>query len=219
MAQITREINPSQESINDFVDLGNGIIAHRYSIIGTACVAYAVYQKSVNPWPQYSSVLGQHDLYPDCWLADITSRRLPADIDSIPVDLEERYEAIHLFHLHLERVAESYIRQAFPQDFEVRYTPESTYDAVEHAPLSYRGWMRRKYDYLAEHPAKHSLYHAYVVVLGALNDSMTEEAREYLRARLGRGNEEADQIYRHALSELDEEQKERERRVKENKCR
>ena len=74
--------------------------------------------------------------------------------------------------------------------------------------LSYRGYLREKYDYLSQHPARPGLNHVYLAVLGALNDSTTEQARDYLRnmLRIGNGGED---VYQEALRELDEEERER----------
>lgn len=79
--------------------------------------------------------------------------------------------------------------------------------------LSYRGYLREKYYYLSQHPERPELHHAYNVVLGALNDSTTDQARDYLRQRLG-SESEYDEVYRAALSELDEEERERKARMK-----
>ncbi len=75
---------------------------------------------------------------------------------------------------------------------------------------SYRGWMRQKYYHLQEHPDKPGLSSVYGIVSGALNDSTTAEAREYIQSRVGRNGEEEDKTLLAALKELDEEEEERE---------
>jgi hypothetical protein len=81
----------------------------------------------------------------------------------------------------------------------------------QYPQYSYRGYLRRKYEWLMAHPAKRGMSVAYYGVYGALNDSTTEQAREYLRRKLGLFGEDRDKIYLDALRELDEEEKERNR--------
>lgn len=113
MLNIARNINPTQEAINIYHDLGNGMYAHKYGMLTTSFVCYKVYEPS--------SLFGNHSSitrHPEHgYLGDITTRRLPAELDALPVYSDERYQAVKAYHKSLEEQAEAYILQAFPQDF------------------------------------------------------------------------------------------------------
>lgn len=113
MSTITRNINLTQEAINIYHDLGNGMYAHKYGILTTSFVCYNVYESS-SLFGNHSSIT-RHETYG--YLADITTRRLPAELDALPAMSDERYQAVKAFHQELEAQAAAYIRQAFPQDF------------------------------------------------------------------------------------------------------
>jgi len=115
MSNIETRINPDQQDINDFVELGGGLIAHRYNIIATCSVGYEVYERSSYSGMTHSSFMGTKKRGV---LGDITTRRLPAELDALPAYSEERYQAVKAWHRDLEDMAERCIRDAFPRDFE-----------------------------------------------------------------------------------------------------
>ncbi len=119
MIDLTRNINPTQSYINDWVDLGGGLVAHRYGILTTSYVAYAVYRQTELSAHQYSSIT-HTDEYG--WLGDITTKRLTPELDALPAWSKERSDAVGAYLDGLKHRAEALIRQAFPQDFPPRET-------------------------------------------------------------------------------------------------
>jgi len=183
MSMLTRDINPLRWYINEYKELGNGVIAYRSGFAYSTLVGYEVYHITDHPHEEYNSYtsvpmeahvreehgpdekvtrrlrrmagpnaderwiqasikamtefvyeisgvvwrgrLGGHDptiemdgrLIKHLWLGDMTSRRLPAELDALPAGSDERIMAIHTYHCGLQRQAEQFIRDAFPQDF------------------------------------------------------------------------------------------------------
>ena len=115
MSNIETRRNATQEDINEFVELGDGLIAHRYNIIATSSVGYDVYERSTYSGMKHSSFLGTKEY--GC-LGDVTTRCLPAELEAMTPYSEERYQAVKAYHRSLEAMAERCIREAFPQDFE-----------------------------------------------------------------------------------------------------
>jgi hypothetical protein len=121
MIDLIRHINPERLYINDYKDMGNDIIAHRYSICLSDSVCYAVYRKTAT-MSGYSSYASNRELYPGCWLGDITTQDLPASIDVLPAWVGgrwpvERIRAVDAWHESLKQLAHAYIYAAFPSDF------------------------------------------------------------------------------------------------------
>lgn len=121
MLDLTTCTNPNQCYINEYKDMGDDIVAHRFSIILTDRVYYAVYRK-VTSMTGYSSFASARELWPDCWLGDITTQDLPASINALPAWMGkrwpcERIRAVRAWHESLEMLARSYIYAAFPADF------------------------------------------------------------------------------------------------------
>src|SRR5947209_9281122 len=115
MSNIETRRNATQEGINEFVELGDGLIAHRYNIIATSSVGYDVYERSTYSGMRHSSFLGTKEY--GC-LGDITTRRLPSSIDALPAWSDERSQAVKTWYRDLEAMAERCIHEAFPKDFE-----------------------------------------------------------------------------------------------------
>ena len=119
MLHLTQNINPSQEAINEYVDLGGGLVAHRYGILTTSYVAYEVYRQTELSAHEYSTITHEPAYG---WLGDITTKRLPAELDALPAWSKERSDAVGVYLDSLKRRAEALIRQAFPHDFPPRET-------------------------------------------------------------------------------------------------
>lgn len=118
MLNLTRNINPTQTHINDWVDMGNGMIAHRYGILSTSLVDYDLYvqtETGLMPAPGEYSTITHDDEYG--WMGSYTTKGLPPELDALPAYSEERSKAVRAYFKELEQVAEIYIRSAFPQDF------------------------------------------------------------------------------------------------------
>lgn len=121
MLDLTTHINPERKHISEYKDMGNDIIAHRFDLCLSDSVGYVVYRKTAT-MSGYSSWSSARELYPDCWLADITTQDLPASIDALqgwtcgrwPV---ERIRAVDAWHESLKQLAYAYIYAAFPDDF------------------------------------------------------------------------------------------------------
>lgn len=114
---LTRNINPTQQHISEFVSLESGMIAHRFSIACTSRIAYEVYEPS-----QCGGAHSSITTIDGKWYGTLTTRPLPPEIDALPGYRpgfwpEERIAAVDAFHAELEQQAEAIIRQTFPQDF------------------------------------------------------------------------------------------------------
>lgn len=108
-----RDINPTMQHIDDYVPLENGMIAHRYNILGTTIVCYVVYESS-RPFGMHSSIT-HHRQYG--WLGDIVTRPLPKDLDALTPRSLERATKVRAYYAAQELETERLIRQAFPDDF------------------------------------------------------------------------------------------------------
>lgn len=80
---------------------------HAYSILTTDRVIVAVYEKNDG----HSSFMTHPDL--GVWVGQLTARKLPAEIDAIPVG-PARFEAIGDWRKANEKEANDAIRAAFP---------------------------------------------------------------------------------------------------------
>ncbi|HEX3640655.1 MAG TPA: hypothetical protein VHV10_05140 [Ktedonobacteraceae bacterium] len=109
-----RYINPEHKDINDFIELEGGLIAHRYDIISTSRVCYAVYERSALFAGKHTSFLSNEKYGV---MGDITTRELPAELEAMRPGSQERCHAVNAWHRELEALAEKCIRSAFSEDF------------------------------------------------------------------------------------------------------
>ena len=114
MTAIERYSNPTQADVDAYVELPDGLIAHRYGILGTALVVYRVYQRT-DGMPRNHSTITSTPGYG--WMGDIQSERLPAELEALKPYSQERSTAVLAWFKELEAKAERIIRAAFPEDF------------------------------------------------------------------------------------------------------
>lgn len=128
MIRLSQNINPEQLDIDEWVVLaetneqGNHYLVHRYSILTTSYVCYAVYEPSAL-MGNHSTITTREETRPDgsiyvTWLGDVTTRRLPDALEAMTPGSQERIKAVDAYLDGWKAFAESLIRSAFPQDFE-----------------------------------------------------------------------------------------------------
>lgn len=111
MATITSYTgNPTQANIDEYVEVGNGQIVHRYDIIGTSIVCYVVYEPS-SPMGKHSSITHTAEYG---WLGDMTTRQLPALLEAMRPGSQERITAVCTWLDGLNKQARGLILAAFP---------------------------------------------------------------------------------------------------------
>lgn len=116
MANFETYTNTSMTDISDWYITSDGNIVHKYSITGTAIVVYVALARTTN-MVEYSSIHSNRNLWEE-WLGDITTKRLPADIEALPHCTSTRLVAVRAFQQKQHELAEKYIREGYPQDFE-----------------------------------------------------------------------------------------------------
>ena len=112
MLNLDRNINPTQQPISEYKDMGNHTVAHRYGICTTSIVAYDIWEPS--------ALMGKHSTITTIdgkWYGSLPTRYLPQEIDALPAGSDERIAAVDAVHAELERQAETLVKAAFPQDF------------------------------------------------------------------------------------------------------
>lgn len=99
-----------------------GGLAHRGTIIGTDLVTWSAYMPTREDWGRYSTFTHlQPDEAPHLHLVapvrlgDMTSERLPADVDGLPSFSPERFIAADDWQRNLRRLAFAAIVSAFPE--------------------------------------------------------------------------------------------------------
>ena len=126
MIDTMNSINPNHQDINEWKVLdetneqGNHYLAHRYNILTTSYVCYAVYEPSAL-MGNHSSIT-HNDTYG--WLGDVTTRRLPDALEALTPGSQERIKAVTTYLDGWKAFAESLIHAAFPQDFDTFPTTE-----------------------------------------------------------------------------------------------
>jgi len=119
-----QNINPQQQRINEWVELPNGMVAHRFDLCFSPLVGYELYEPTVlrmhYPFSDHSTIF-LHDTYGR--LGKLTSRNLPDSFTPLPAGSDERITAVEGYYAELTAEAASLIRQAFPEDFEGGASP------------------------------------------------------------------------------------------------
>lgn len=119
MLDLMRSVNPTKADCDEWVELPDGKVAHRYNILTTTYVCYAVYEPS--------SLMGNHSTITSTekhgWLGDITTRRLPPELDALPgwrpgYWPEDRIAQVTAWQREQDAEAEAIIRAIWPKDFE-----------------------------------------------------------------------------------------------------
>ena len=115
---LEQDINPQQKYINEWVDLQNGMIVHRYNLCLSSLVGYEVYEPTEirlsYPFCKHSTIT-HHDDYG--WLGLSTTRNLPDSFAALPAGSDERIAAVEHHYAELAEEAARLIRSAFPDDF------------------------------------------------------------------------------------------------------
>ena len=115
MIHLTRAINPTRQHLDEWVELPDGRIAHRYNILSTPLVCYAVWERIEHILPSgYNGFTHQE---PWGWLGDTTGRPLPPELDALPAMTRERADAVAAYYDCLEQEAEATVRELWPNDF------------------------------------------------------------------------------------------------------
>ena len=100
---------PKRDYVSDWRRVGRYYV-HRYSILTTDRVIYAVFESGTR-WSTHSSwMTGPHGEE----LGTVTSRSVPKHIDRIPVG-PKRWAALDKWRARLERICYSAIREAYPE--------------------------------------------------------------------------------------------------------
>ena len=115
MIDTMRPINPNQEYVNEWKEMSNGLIAHRYALLCTSFVCYAVYDRIDGLMSHTHSSLTHQEPYG--WLGDMTTRELTPELNALPAWTQERCKAVDLYLDGLKMIAEATVRAAFPADF------------------------------------------------------------------------------------------------------
>lgn len=100
---------------HQYVELDDGLIAERYTIIGTVFVRYELWARDDQSIPHRFQTI-THEPQFGGWLGAVTSERLPREIDALPYGAHR----VQMVTAHLESVrlqCEERIRATFPDDF------------------------------------------------------------------------------------------------------
>jgi hypothetical protein len=116
MTNLSRNINPTQADISQWVELTetneweDHYIAHRYNILTTPFVGYAVYE----PMRNHSSMTTHEGK----WLGDVTTRRLPDELEALKPYSKERSDAVTTYFECVKKFAERIVKDTWPEDFQ-----------------------------------------------------------------------------------------------------
>jgi hypothetical protein len=113
MTTLMKDINPNQDDVSEYVEMPGRRIAHRYGILTTSFIAYAVYEPS-SLFGAHSTI-AHHDTYG--WLGDMTTKQLSPELESLQPYSKERSDAVGEYLDALKEEAEAIIKSAFPGDF------------------------------------------------------------------------------------------------------
>lgn len=113
----------------------DGFTVERYSIITTSAVVYTVMEPAASDWSSHSTV-GTLD---GKKMGYVYARRLPAELDRLPIRTQERSEAVSAWHRGLYELCTSAILQAYPHlhdtPHEIRWNGEIiTYEGPGEEP-------------------------------------------------------------------------------------
>lgn len=92
------------------VKLDNGMVVHRYGIIGTRSVVYAVYEPS--------AVCGKHSTITHQfgqWYGRVGTRPLTPELDALKAMSQERFDSVGAFHEAQYQEAYKVIESTFPE--------------------------------------------------------------------------------------------------------
>ncbi len=105
--------------VSDWVDMGNGMLVHRYSICGTDVLDYSVWEPRHHgmvdgKYTSTHSTITHHD---DMALGDVCTRDLPPVMDALPAG-DARIRAVVAWYDANKAMAHAIILAAYPADFE-----------------------------------------------------------------------------------------------------
>lgn len=93
------------------VVLESGKIVERFQVLTTGIVVYKVWEQTEFPYG-HSTITRLDGI--GGWLGQVTSRRVPADIDSLPAMTDERISAVRAWMAENEKESVDAIFEAFP---------------------------------------------------------------------------------------------------------